>query len=116
MNISEKIADIRRQPENIRLRYVWGCVAISMFFIVLIWVLSLTSLFQKNSNIDDKDSVTDLKNQLQNINKQAPSLKDFSQTPLTVESEGVQTSTDSEFEYPVIPNQEEIPQSASYSN
>lgn len=35
------IARIRKQPEHIRMRWVWICVAISMALIFFIWVLSL---------------------------------------------------------------------------
>lgn len=41
MGISNKIEEIRRKPEHIRLRYVWSLVAVSMFFIIIIWFFSL---------------------------------------------------------------------------
>ncbi len=41
MGIYNKIEEIRRKPENIRLRYVWITTIISMFFIIFIWVFSL---------------------------------------------------------------------------
>ena len=30
IKIKEKIKQINNQPEHIRMRYVWGCVAVSM--------------------------------------------------------------------------------------
>ncbi len=41
MNINDKLEEIRKKPEHIRLRYVWAMVAISMFFIIIIWFFSL---------------------------------------------------------------------------
>ena len=41
MSIYDKIEQIRQKPEHIRVRYVWICVAISMVFVLGIWVLSL---------------------------------------------------------------------------
>lgn len=76
MNILEKIEDIRRQPEHIRLRFVWGAVAISMFVIFGIWIFSLGSLFHGDSN-SIKQSSADIKAGIQDIQQQAPSIKDF---------------------------------------
>ncbi len=41
MGLLEKIEEIRQKPEHIRLRYVWVMVAISMVFILFIWIMSL---------------------------------------------------------------------------
>jgi len=43
MGIYNKIDEIRRKPEHIRLRYVWVCVIISMALVLGIWALSLKS-------------------------------------------------------------------------
>lgn len=45
----EKIEWIRKQPEHIRMRYVFGCLAVSMAFIVGIWLLSLKESFRSIS-------------------------------------------------------------------
>lgn len=45
MNINEKIEEIRQKPEHERVRYVWGAVAISMLFVVIIWIVSLKENF-----------------------------------------------------------------------
>ena len=42
----EKIEWIREQPEHIRKRYVIACLAISMAFILGIWLLSLQAGFR----------------------------------------------------------------------
>lgn len=41
MDIQDKIEEIRRQPEHIRMRYVIGIVAVIMFFVVLIWIITV---------------------------------------------------------------------------
>ena len=41
MGISDKIDDIRKKPENIRLLYVWFFVAVFMVFVVILWFFSL---------------------------------------------------------------------------
>lgn len=43
MNIWDKIEEIRQKPEHIRMRYVWGMVAISMIFVISLWFLSILS-------------------------------------------------------------------------
>lgn len=56
MNLSEKIDEIRHKPEHIRIRYVWGMVVISMFFIVIIWVFSLKENLQQFKSSDNQKS------------------------------------------------------------
>lgn len=46
MNIQNKIEEIRRQPEHIRMRYVLGSVSISMVLIGILWIFSLTTSLQ----------------------------------------------------------------------
>lgn len=41
-----KIEHIRKQPEHVRMRYVFGCLVVSMTFIVGIWILSVRESFQ----------------------------------------------------------------------
>lgn len=42
----QKIEWIREQPEHVRMRYVAGCLFVSMIFIVGLWLLSLQESFQ----------------------------------------------------------------------
>lgn len=37
----DKVEDIRRKPEHIRMRYVWFFVAVSMLFVIILWIFSL---------------------------------------------------------------------------
>ncbi len=43
MGIYDKLEEIRKKPEHIRMRYVWGMVAVSMALVLAIWVISLKS-------------------------------------------------------------------------
>jgi len=57
MDINKKIEEIRQKPEHERVRYVWGMVAISMFFIIVLWVVSLKDTFNnKQSPVSDSNA------------------------------------------------------------
>ncbi|NTW27639.1 MAG: hypothetical protein HGA36_04900 [Candidatus Moranbacteria bacterium] len=120
MKLSEKIEQIRREPENVRIRYVWGSVAVSMFFIVAIWIFSIGSLFQKDeTQADSADStVPDISEQLQNIKQQAPSIKDFTEQSLNAGSAA--TESIAKEDAPALQTQRteqtEIPQTSAYSD
>ena len=89
----EKIEFIRSQPEHIRMRYVVGCLFVSMSFIVGIWLLSLGENFQSIKNDIPKASETG-KQLLPR--EQVPSLNDLLQsaTPLEVNSQSEKANTD----------------------
>ena len=72
MGLYEKIEEIRAKPEHIRIRYVWAMVAITMFFVVLIWIFSLMSGQNTGSSIPKETVDSDIVNQ---IKKQNDSLK-----------------------------------------
>jgi len=82
----EKIEEIRQQPERVRMRYVFGCLFISMLFIFGIWILSLGESF-RNISKDVPGVVENGKKMLPN--EQIPSLDDLLQkaTPLQPESQ-----------------------------
>jgi hypothetical protein len=90
--ISDKIAQIRLEPEHVRLRWVWGAVAVSMFFVLAIWIFSIGSLFkgEKNSTDSKSSDASDITEKLRDLKQQAPSIKDFSDTSLpTMTNEGI---------------------------
>ncbi len=43
MNIGDKIEEIRRAPEHIRLRWAWGITAGFMVVIVFLWIILMKS-------------------------------------------------------------------------
>jgi hypothetical protein len=116
---SEKIEEIQKQPENIRIRYVWGSVAISMLVVIAIWIFSMGSLFQgdKNQATQSVDSAPSITKQLEELKKQAPSLKDFSEESLNVENEGVVIPQNSNsIQTPAAVDETEAVQADAYSN
>ncbi|HAI74459.1 MAG TPA: hypothetical protein DCS28_02155 [Candidatus Moranbacteria bacterium] len=90
MDLERKIEEIRRKPEHIKLRYVYGMMAISMFFIILLWIFSFTANIKKNPFAELKnqeiihdfqqqkkslqDSANEAKNTLNNLNKNLENL------------------------------------------
>ncbi len=104
MNIAKKIEEIQQQPEHIRLRWVWGSVAVSMLIILIIWLLSITLMFKSNRNESSQESSnsnTDAQNQtISNTPSQSNSLKDYTKNnSISIESEGIAPSKE------VNPNQ-----------
>jgi len=57
MNINKKIEKIRQKPEYERVRYVWGMVAIAMFFIIILWIVSLKDTFKNSNQPSISDSI-----------------------------------------------------------
>ena len=88
--IWEKIEWIREQPEHIRMRYVFGCLAVSMAFIAGIWLLSLKESFRSISH-DVPSAVEKGKGLLPG--GQAPSLSDLMEqsAPLRVDGQDEKT-------------------------
>ena len=52
MSLMDKIEEIRQEPEHEKIRYVWGMVALSMVFIIFIWVFSFKSMFRGSEKIN----------------------------------------------------------------
>lgn len=52
MGLQDKIDEIRRKPEHIRIRYVWMCVAVSMVLIIVIWIISLVAQNKQKNSAD----------------------------------------------------------------
>lgn len=49
-DIEKKIRDIRRQPESVRMRWVWVLVSCCMIIIILIWAISLRVNLSKSGS------------------------------------------------------------------
>lgn len=47
-NIQDWVEEVKEKPEHIRQRYVVGCVAASMFFVIIVWSLTVTEGFKKS--------------------------------------------------------------------
>lgn len=77
MSIFDKIENICRQPEHIRLRYVWLGVIVSMILIVIIWIFSLQETF-RNSAPKPEESAS-FKSQWESAKENMPSIEEFTQ-------------------------------------
>ena len=66
INIWEKIEWVRQQPEHIRMRYVFGCLIVSMSFVIGIWLLSLKESFG-NISRDVSNTAEKSKEQLPDV-------------------------------------------------
>ncbi len=47
-NIQDWVEEVKQKPEHVRHRYVVGCVAASMFFVIIVWSLTVTEGFKKS--------------------------------------------------------------------
>ncbi len=50
MGIMDKVEEIRKKPEHIRVRYAWFFVAISMIFVITIWIFSISASLQEKQD------------------------------------------------------------------
>jgi hypothetical protein len=73
MSIQDKIDHIRQQPEHIRLRWAWGLTAVSMIFIVAIWLYSIRV---EVSQMNAPQLTDDQKNILNGFGEQKKSIED----------------------------------------
>lgn len=71
MSIQDKIDEIRKKPEHIRLRYVWALTAVSAFFIIIIWIFAFSAQGKKES-----DRQVPTQQILDDLGKQSKSIKD----------------------------------------
>ena len=85
-NIWEKIEEVRRQPEPVRMRYALICIAVSMLFVIGIWMLSVNESFHSVSR--DVPQAIEKGKQLAPGATPAPSLSDMLKqaSPLRVDS------------------------------
>jgi len=76
MNIFNKIDEIRKQPDHIRLRWAWGLTAVGMFFIVIIWMISFSA--QISSLKSEEKPVNNINNgsAMQELSAQKKSIED----------------------------------------
>jgi hypothetical protein len=79
MDLAKKIEEIRQKPESIRIRYVWGGVAIVMFFVVIVWVFSLSEMLGgiKKDTAENGKSIRDSFKEIQSIQGDLPSINEI---------------------------------------
>ena len=118
IKIKEKLEQINNQSEHIRMRYVWGCVAVSMFVIFIVWIFSIVSMFTNNQVAPlDNSNVADIQKQFQDLKEQTPSLKSLSDQSVDALNEGaaIQQNPAGAVSSSQENSTSEIPQSDSYS-
>lgn len=76
MDINQKLEEIRNKPDEIRKKYVWIAVLISMIFIIIIWIFSfkenLSSVIKQENNLPELPGISE---QVEKFNSQLPSLE-----------------------------------------
>jgi hypothetical protein len=78
-SIEHKIAEIRQQPEHIRLRYVWGSVAICMVAVLAIWFISIKASFMETGN-SMGETADNVKNQFNILEDSQEAVDSFNDT------------------------------------
>jgi hypothetical protein len=73
MNFEDKIEEIRKKPEHIRLRWAWGLTAVCMLLVIFIWFLSIRSQREIQS---EKPLFGEQQNIIDQFNMQKQSIKD----------------------------------------
>lgn len=63
MSIYDKLEEIRKKPEHIRMRYVWMMVIISMVFVIAIWIFSLKGNQENKPLIPEEIKSSEIVNQ-----------------------------------------------------
>jgi len=89
--IEKKVHHIRQEPLHIRVRYVWVAVAITMFFVLFIWVLSMKMNFLNISNdIQTQESIDELQKKIDTIRG------DTTEDPVSIDDLLKQSASDNE--------------------
>lgn len=71
--IEKKVHEIRKQPEHIRIRYVWGLVGAAMLIVIFIWIISMKiSFLNINNNPQTQESINDLQKRMSDITAESP--------------------------------------------
>lgn len=77
MGLKDKIEEIRQKPESIRIRYVWGCVAVCMAIIVILWIFSVRASLKEN--FQQESSLPQSSNENSTTQEGIPSLNSWIQ-------------------------------------
>ena len=76
MDINKKIEEIRQKPEHIRIKYVYGALALSMFLILIIWIFSFRESIREITNNKAAKEFSGIREQLDtNADESLPSLE-----------------------------------------
>lgn len=56
-SVQNWIEEVKAKPEHIRYRYMVGCVGCSMFFVVIVWSLTISETFKQTVNKQTAETV-----------------------------------------------------------
>jgi len=85
--INKKIEEIKRQPEEIRMRWVWGLTIFSMLFVFLVWIILLKAEkgIKKEPVIPEnqREVIEELSGQKKSIQETTEEMKDVIKKGIT---------------------------------
>jgi len=76
MSIYDKLEEIRKKPEHVRMRFVWAMVTLSMIFVLVIWAISMKADQKKDVEIMNAATSSEIVNQFK---EQKDSLKNVTE-------------------------------------
>lgn len=86
--IARKVDEIRQEPEQIRVRYVWGAVLTVMVLIFLFWIMTLRSGLRAMAPADTKAIQQSIPSSIREIENQGQSITQMIEST-TLTDEGV---------------------------
>jgi uncharacterized protein YlxW (UPF0749 family) len=75
MGLMDKIEEIRKKPDHIRMRYVWFFVTLSMLFVIILWIFSLKALKSESQRAPTENNFSS-SNILNEFSQQQETLND----------------------------------------
>ncbi len=77
VNIKQKISEINRQPENVRLKYMYIAIFICMILVMTIWIMSVKINFSSNANQKEIQPETTIDSLIKKRIDSQPPIKDM---------------------------------------
>lgn len=75
--LETKVKEIRKQPEHVRERYVWMAVAVVMFVVIFIWLLSMRISFNKTlQDTQTKQNVEEIQKRINEMKGAGDSVRE----------------------------------------
>ncbi len=88
--IERKLEEIRGEPEHVRLRYVWGLVAVVMVLVFSFWVMTLRDNLRSSDTDADIQTLKDsLPSSAKDLQSDSQSVKQIIDEAQSLSNEGV---------------------------
>ncbi len=79
VSIKQKIAEINRKPEHVRLKFMYAAVFFCMIFVIIVWIMSVKINFSSSNDNDSELQVpTSIESLIKEKIKVQPSIEDMS--------------------------------------